>query len=101
MDGAPSEPDRSGSPVPRLRVLVADERPQPLAKMAEMARGLGHEVVAVELNVSGAAHAIREQSPDLAIVALHEDQDHALELVEELVEEGICPVIVQSNGGDP
>jgi AmiR/NasT family two-component response regulator len=85
----------------RLRVLVADEEHGPLEQMAEAARSLGHEVVAVELAVSGAARAIREQSPDLAIVGLHEDEEHALELVEQIVDQAICPVIVQSNGDDP
>jgi response regulator NasT len=69
--------------------------------MAGVARSLGHDVVAIELAVSGTAQAIREQSPDLAIVGLHEDEQHALELVEEIVDEGICPVIVQTNGEAP
>jgi AmiR/NasT family two-component response regulator len=95
-----SEPAADPRPM-RLRVLVADERPQPLATMADVARSLGHDVVGVELAVTGAGRAIREESPELAIVGLHEDAEHALELVAEIVEEGICPVIVQSNGDDP
>jgi response regulator NasT len=102
MDG----PEREGGGVAavstiRLRVLIADEEPGPLAEMTEVARGLGHDVVAVEIAVSGAARAIREHSPELAIVGLHEDQDHALELIREIVDEGLCPVIVQSGGEDP
>jgi AmiR/NasT family two-component response regulator len=85
----------------RLRVLVADEDPETLARMTEVASSLGHDVVAVEVAVSESARAIREQTPELAIVGLHEDEQHALELVNELVEEAICPVIVQSNGDDP
>jgi response regulator NasT len=85
----------------RLRVLVADEHPATLQRMTEVARSLDHDVVAVEVAVSGAARAIREQSPELAIVGLHEDEEHALELVKRLVEEASCPVIVQSNGDDP
>jgi response regulator NasT len=85
----------------KLRVLIADERREPLERMAEVARSRGHEVVALELGADGAAKAIREQGPELAIVGLHEDEQHALELVEQIVDEGICPVIVQSNGDDP
>jgi AmiR/NasT family two-component response regulator len=85
----------------RLRVLIADERPHPLERMAEVASSLGHDVVAVELDVSATANAIREQSPELAIVGLHKDEEHALELVQEIVDEGICPVIVQTGGEDP
>src|ERR1041384_3860106 len=94
--------DQSDSTEPvdpiRLRVLIADERPQPLERMAEVARSLGHDVVAVELAVSGTAEGIRDGSPELAIVGLHEDEEHALELVQEIVDEGLCPVIVQTEG---
>jgi response regulator NasT len=82
-------------------VLVADEIKEPLEHMVGVARSLGHDVVAVELSVAGAGRAIREQTPDLAIVALHEDKEHALDLVHEIVEERICPVVVQTNGEDP
>jgi len=84
----------------RLRVLVADERPEPLERMADVARSLGHDVVGFELATAGAGRAIREESPELAIVGLHEDAEHALDLVGEIVDEGICPVIVQSSAGD-
>jgi response regulator NasT len=85
----------------RLRVLIADERPEPLERMAEVARSLGHDVVALELAVAGTAEAIRDRSPELAIVGLHEDEEHALELVQEIVDEGLCPVLVQTDGDDP
>ena len=82
MDGAQHEAGRGVTVAPmRLRVLVADEQPEPLERIAEVARGLGHDVVALEVAVSGAARAIREQSPELAIVVLHENPEHALELV--------------------
>jgi AmiR/NasT family two-component response regulator len=84
----------------RLRVLIADERPEPLERLTEVARGLGHDVVGVELAVSSAGRAIREGSPELAIVVLHQDEEHAVELVGEILDEGICPVIVQSNRDD-
>jgi response regulator NasT len=102
MDGAQDDADRTAAVAPiRRRVLIADERPDPLERMADVARSLGHDVVAVELAVSSTAQAIREQSPELAIVGLHQDEDHALELVQEIVDEGICPVIVQTDGDDP
>ena len=85
----------------RLRVLIADEQPGPLEQMAEAAQSLGHDVVAIEVAVSGVARAIGEHSPELAIVGLHEDEGHALELIEQIVDESICPVIVQTNGDEP
>ena len=102
MDGERRRPAHTpGSKTLKLRVLVADERPGPLERMADVARSRGHGVVALELGVEEAARAIRDQAPDLAIVGLHKDEAHALELVEQIVDEGICPVIVQSNGEDP
>jgi AmiR/NasT family two-component response regulator len=102
MDGPPREtgPAAPLGPI-RLRVLVADEEPGPLREMAEVAEALGHDVVAVEIAVSDTGRAIREHAPELAIVALHRDQDHALDLIGQIVDEAVCPVIVQSNGDDP
>src|SRR5436190_1307697 len=98
MDGAPRE---QADPQPvRLRMLVADEIVETLDRMAGMARGLGHEVVARELAPAGVARAIQEESPEVAVVALHADADHAIDLIQEIVDEGICPVIVQANGAD-
>jgi response regulator NasT len=102
MAGAQDQANRTEPAGPiRRRVLIADERPQPLERMAGVARSLGHDVVAVELAVSATARAIRDRSPELAIVGLHEDEEHALDLVREIVDEGLCPVIVQTDGDDP
>jgi AmiR/NasT family two-component response regulator len=98
MDSARRK-DEDLEPV-RLRVLVADEDPETLERMAAVAGSLGHDVVARELAAAGVGKAVREESPELAVVALHSDMEHALDLIQEVVEEGICPVIVQSNGAD-
>jgi response regulator NasT len=76
----------------RLRVLVADERRTQLEPVSEAVRGLGHEVIALEVEPAAVARATHEHQPDLAIVALHESTDHALELIAELVHEARCPV---------
>src|SRR3954451_2262699 len=98
MDGAQRE-QADLQPV-RLRMLVADEDAGTLGRMADLGRSLGHDVVAHELAAAGVARAVREESPELAVIALHEDAGHALELIREVVEEGICPVIVLMNGAD-
>jgi AmiR/NasT family two-component response regulator len=85
----------------QLRVLIADEQREPLERIARMARALGHEVVALEVVPKVVATTIRDESPQLAIVALHDSEEHAIELIREIVDEGVCPVIVQSNGDDP
>jgi AmiR/NasT family two-component response regulator len=76
-----------------LRVLVADERQKYLEAIAEAVSDLGHEVIAHEVSIAKVGEATLEHRPDLAIVALHEDTYHALELVSEIVDEAVCPVI--------
>ena len=77
----------------RLRVLVADERDKYLQPIAEAVEALGHEVIAHEVEIAKVGAATVEHRPDLAIVALHEDTRHALELISEIVEEATCPVL--------
>jgi AmiR/NasT family two-component response regulator len=76
-----------------LRVLVADERNRYLDSIADAVRTLGHDVIALEVEISKVASATLEHRPDIAIVALHEDTDHALELITEIVDEATCPVM--------
>jgi response regulator NasT len=77
-----------------LRVLVADERRQWLESVADAVGALGHEVIAVAVETAEVARTTHEHNPDLAIVALHEDTDHALALIAEIVNEASCPVCV-------
>jgi AmiR/NasT family two-component response regulator len=77
----------------QLRILVADERQKYLEPVSAAVRDLGHEVVAHEVTIARVARATIEHRPDIAIVALHEDTDHALGLVTEIVDEAVCPVI--------
>jgi AmiR/NasT family two-component response regulator len=70
--------------------------------MAEVAQGLGDQVVARELDVSEVAATAREILPDVAIVGLHDDRTmHALDMISEIVGEGICPVVAMTNGANP
>ena len=75
-----------------LRVLVADEEREQLEPVGDALRELGHEVIALAVGLYETAQATHEHSPDLAIVALHEDTEHALELIAGIVEEATCPV---------
>ena len=75
-----------------LRVLVADESKAALEPVGEALEQLGHEVIALAVELAETARAIHEHGPDLAIVALHEDREHALELISEIVDEATCPV---------
>ena len=82
-----------------LRVLVADESRRALEPVGDALRDLGHEVIALEVEPAETARATHEHRPDLAIVALHEDTEHALELIREIVDEATCPVCLLA--GDP
>src|SRR3954453_19684192 len=76
-----------------LKVLVADERQKYLEPVSAAVCDLGHEVIAHEVAIAKVGKATHEHRPDIAIVALHEDTDHALELISEIVDEAVCPVI--------
>jgi AmiR/NasT family two-component response regulator len=84
-----------------LRVLVADEDTQALDSAATIVKSLGHEVVARATSPDGVAAVIAEDQPDIAMVKLHSDDDHALELIEELIDVGGCPVVALLDREDP
>jgi AmiR/NasT family two-component response regulator len=83
-----------------LRVLIADEDKQALDQMAAVLEQLGHEVAPFVVSVSEAIELIATEDPDLAIVVVHQDDDHALALIAETVEYASGPVIAQTRNGD-
>jgi response regulator NasT len=83
-----------------LRVLVADEDEPALEGLAQVLERLGHVVTPFAVSVTEAAEIIAREDPDLAIVAVHEDDDHALALIGEAVEYASGPVIAQVPHGD-
>ena len=85
----------------RLRVLVADERREALDALAELLRELGHEVLPAAINLAEVAERIEEDGPDVALVRLHEDDDHALRLISRLVAEADVPVLALLDEEDP
>lgn len=84
----------------KLRVLAADEDRAALDSTARVLRELGHEVAAYAVGVAEAGERIAAEDPDLAVVVLHDDPDHALELIEEITEYASGPVVVLG-GADP
>src|SRR5687768_13273021 len=83
-----------------LTVLLADEDEQALTKLGEVLQGLGHEVTPFAVSVDEATELIVREDPDLAIVVVHQDDDHALALIAEAVETASGPVIAQLRGRD-
>jgi response regulator NasT len=77
-----------------LRVLVANQLAQRAEAISEIARSLGHEVVGLELNVEQVTELTRKEHPDVALVGLGESSQHALELIEQIVRNAACPVIL-------
>src|SRR5829696_6440256 len=83
-----------------LRVVVADENKEALEGISKLLRELGHDVVARETSVDGVAAALAEDEPELAMVKLHGDDEHALDLIQGLVDEGGCPVVALLDSED-
>jgi AmiR/NasT family two-component response regulator len=76
-----------------LRVLVADEDRAALDSVARLLHRLGHEVCARAVGVDEVSRRIDEDEPDIALVKLHDDDQHALDLIDEIADEAQCPVI--------
>src|SRR5215218_569674 len=83
-----------------LRVLIADEDKAKLHHLAGVLEGLGHEVAPYAVSVADAVELIGTEDPDLAIVVVHQDDEHALALIAETVEYASGPVIAQTRNGD-
>lgn len=83
-----------------LRVLIADEDKDALDSLASVLNGLGHEVTPYVVSVAEAIELIGTEDPDLAIVVVHQDDEHALALIQETVEYASGPVIAQTRDGD-
>jgi AmiR/NasT family two-component response regulator len=77
-----------------LRVLIANERKDRLAVVAPLVTNLGHEVIAREIDVHDVGPVTARERPDVALVGLGESSDHALDLIDEIVQQATCPVIV-------
>jgi len=84
-----------------LRVLIANERKDRLALVAPIVVALGHEVIAREVDVQDVGALTARERPDVALVGLGENSQHALELIDKIVHEATCPVIVLIHARDP
>jgi AmiR/NasT family two-component response regulator len=87
--------------IDHLRVLIANERKDRLALVAPIVVALGHEVIAREIEVQDVGHVTARERPDVALVGLGESSEHALDLIDKIVREAACPVIVLLHGSDP
>ena len=84
-----------------LRVLIANERKDQLALVAPMVANLGHEVIAREIEVADVGVVTARERPDVALVGLGKSSEHALALIDQIVQEAACPVILLIHTPDP
>jgi response regulator NasT len=84
-----------------LRVLIANERRDRLELLASVVAGLGHEVIAREIDVTEVGAVTAREHPDVALVGLGLSSEHALALITEIVHESSCPVIALLTARDP
>ena len=84
-----------------LRVLIANERKDRLALVAAIVVALGHMVIAREIDVEDVGTVTARERPDVALVGLGESSEHALELIDKIVREAACPVIVLLHAPNP
>ncbi len=84
-----------------LRVLIANERRDRLEQVAQVVAGLGHDVIAREIDVREVGAVTAKEHPDVALVGLGLSSEHALELIGEIVQQASCPVIALLAARDP
>jgi AmiR/NasT family two-component response regulator len=101
LDSPYSEARLSYRETEHLRVLIANERKDRLALVAPIVAALGHEVIAREIEVEDVGPVTARERPDVALVGLGESSDHALGLIDKIVQEAACPVIVLIHAPDP
>jgi response regulator NasT len=87
--------------IEHLRVLIANERHDRLALVAEVVAGLGHDVIADSTDIEEVGPLTAREHPDVALVGLGLSSDHALGLIEKIVREATCPVIALLSTEDP
>jgi AmiR/NasT family two-component response regulator len=83
-----------------LTVLIADEREEALEPLGTALSALGHDPTPYAVSVAETSELIAREEPDLAIVVVHQDDEHALALIAETVEFAPGPVIAYAPAGD-
>ena len=87
--------------IQHLRVLIANEKRERLELLAQVVIGLGHEVIAREINVAEVGAVTLRERPDVALVGLGLHSEHSLDLITEIVREASCPVIALLSAKGP
>jgi AmiR/NasT family two-component response regulator len=83
-----------------LRVLIANERQDRLVNVKRIVESIGHQVITPQIEVADVGEFTRIEKPDVALVGLGESTQHALELIERIVYEAVCPVVTLLHSPD-
>src|SRR5262245_52061611 len=84
-----------------LRVFIANERDERLDVITGIVRKLGHDVIARNIGIEQVGPETRAELPDIALVGLGLDAEHALDQITEIVHEAACPVIALLDVSNP
>lgn len=76
-----------------LRILAADEDQAALERTVELLGRLGHDVTATAVDLAQVTEAIAREEPQLSVVVVHRDDEHALDLMEEIGAFASGPII--------
>lgn len=71
-----------------------------LARTASVLEALGHHVTATAVELAQVTEAIAREEPDLSIVVVHRDDEHALDLIEEITAFADGPIIAMQADED-
>ena len=85
----------------KLRVLVANEHRDRLNEVSRAIIATGHVVVVETVDVDTVGSRARVEHPDIALVAVGRDPEHALEQIASIADEVTCPVIAVLDEPDP
>ena len=89
------------SPQESLAVVVADDRPEALEAAIRLVEAAGHRVVAGESDLAGVVEAIGRHDAQLAVIAVHENTERVLVLVERINDTAACPTVLLIDDEDP
>lgn len=92
--------DQTTTRVRGLRVLAADEDADALRGIAAVLRELGHEVTEFAVGTAEVADAIAREDPEASVVVVHRDDEHALNLIDEIVSFSSGPVVALLDSED-
>lgn len=91
----------NGTTARGLRILAADEDEGTLAAADAVLERLGHTVMGHATSAARAGELIARHDPDLSIVVVDNDDDHALDLIEEIGSYARGPIIALVGDHDP